>query len=418
MRQPTGRTSWQQRICGVVIFGAVFSGLGHLGWTVWSVFGREIRPSEVVRAAEPTLEEPTVEKPPAPSEPLPMTHLKTPAEVRGLYWTAATAGSDRKEELLVYMAEAGINTVVIDLKMDNGELAFLPNDENLKRFSQEKPAIEDLDALLRRLGEQNLYRVARIAVMRDGAFAVNHPEWALKRSDGEFWKDSIGSLWVDPAVPEIADYALALGREAFQRGFDEVQFDYVRFPSDGRVEVIHYPVFDGQPTMVQVMQTFFKTVGGGLRAEQIPVSFDVFGITLWSTDGYDYNIGQRLVDIYPYADFISPMVYPSHYPADFEGYKNPALYPYEVVKKSLDKGAELLEKELEIDPEVSQKKFRPWLQDFDIGAVYDAKKIEEQIRASREAGASGWMLWNARNVYEPADYWSPPYRYSERSEAE
>lgn len=137
--------------------------------------------------------------------------------------------------------------------------------------------------------------------------------------------------------------------------------------------------------------------------EKIPVSWDLFGMTFWRTD--DFDIGQRLADVYPYADAISPMVYPSHYPVGFKGLTNPAMHPYEIVKWSLDHGiTTLAESGLTVELVEAQRKFRPWLQDFDIGAEYDAKKIEEQIRASRAAGASGWILWNARNVYTAANY--------------
>jgi hypothetical protein len=150
------------------------------------------------------------------------------------------------------------------------------------------------------------------------------------------------------------------------------------------------------------MRAFFDTLGGTLKKEGIPVSFDLFGMTFLTAE--DFGIGQRLEDVYHNADYISPMVYPSHYWTGFQGFKNPAEYPYEVVKYSLDKGAEILKTDLFIDETESRAKFRPWIQDFDLGAVYTAARIEAQIKASRDAKASGWILWNARNVYEPAKY--------------
>lgn len=329
-------------------------------------------------------------------------HLSQPQEVRGLYWTTVTAGGTRGDELLTYMQTSGINTVVVDLKMDSGWLAFTPKDETLLPYTGDTSVIEDLDAKLMTWGQQGMYRIARIAVMRDGAFATVHPNLALFMASGSLWQDAIGSLWVDPAAIEVAQYAITLGREAYERGFDEIQFDYVRFPSDGTIESAHYPVYDGLQDKNDVMRTFFERVGGTLHAEGIPVSFDTFGMICWRTDGI--GIGQRLIDLLPFTDFISPMVYPSHYPEGFEGYGNPALYPYEVVKSSLDACvAQAVEQGLGTAEELTGK-FRPWLQDFDIGAVYTAEKIEAQIQAARDAKASGWMLWNARNVYEPAEY--------------
>ncbi|TAK03903.1 hypothetical protein EPO34_01965 [Patescibacteria group bacterium] len=331
----------------------------------------------------------------------PSIHVPIPDEVRGLYWTAQTAGTKRADELLGYMKGSGINAVVIDLKMDDGELAFAPLDLSLAPYAQEEPAIPDLEALLGRLKDAGIYRIARVAVMRDSAYAAAHPEVAFRYPRGSLWRDNTGAAWVDPADPGVATYALALAREAYARGFDEIQYDYVRFASDGALSAIRYPVYDGKQTKVEVMQGFFKTLGEGLKTDGIPVSFDLFGMTFESVD--DFNIGQRLVDAFPYVDFVSPMTYPSHYAVGFQGYKNPALYPYEVPKHSFDSGKAMLEA-LGIPPEAYARKLRPWIQDFDIGATYTAARIEAQIKAARDAGASGWMIWNARNVYEPADY--------------
>ena len=139
-----------------------------------------------------------------------------------------------------------------------------------------------------------------------------------------------------------------------------------------------------------------------MKEAGIPISYDLFGMPFLSIS--DFNIGQRLPDAFPHADFISPMAYPSHYPANFHGMENPALHPYEVVKQTLDSGADIMELLYGIPESESRPKFRPWLQDFDIGAVYTAERIEAQIQATRAASSSGWMLWNARNVYEPANY--------------
>ncbi|MBU0645995.1 putative glycoside hydrolase [Patescibacteria group bacterium] len=331
-----------------------------------------------------------------------IVHQVLPDEVRGIYWTATTAGGSRGDQLLDYMTQMSLNAAVIDLKMDNGQLAFAPLNQAMRHYVMTKPAIADLDALTKKLHERGIYAIARIAVFRDSAFARGNPQLAMKWPGGSLWTDKTGAAWVDPATPHAANYAIDLGKEAYARGFDEVQFDYVRFASDGSISSIRYPVYDFSKTKIEVMQEFFARVGGALKEEAIPVSFDVFGMTFWSN--HDYNIGQRLVDVWPNADFVSPMPYPSHYPNGFNGYANPALYPYEIVKSTLDKGAEMLETELGMFEETSRPTFRPWLQDFDIGAVYTAARIEAEIAAARDAGCSGWILWNARNVYEPADY--------------
>lgn len=315
-----------------------------------------------------------------------VSHIPLPDEVRGLYWTAVTATTSRADELLEYMQAMGLNTVVIDAKMDNGEFV-------------EMAEFEDVLATLYDAG---IYRIARIAIMRDSAFASMHPDVTLRFPGGNFWTDNTGSIWVDPAASEVANSAILLGRQFYEAGFDEIQYDYVRFASDGALSAIVYPVYDASDSKIEIMQRFFERVGGAMQEEGIPVSFDVFGMTFWSLD--DYNIGQRLIDVLPYADFVSPMVYPSHYVDGFKGYANPALAPYEIVKMSLDEGLRLTHGFFSGSDEELASRFRPWLQDFDIGAVYTSESIEAQIQAARDAGASGWMLWNARNVYEMAQY--------------
>ncbi len=330
-------------------------------------------------------------------------HIALPEEVRGFYWTGYTAGSSRVESLLAYASSSHLNTVVIDAKMDGGELSFQPQDPGLKDVAPRFAGIKDLDGLLARLKAQGMYRIARVVVMQDGLFGSLHPNILLRYPNGGVWRDNRRMTWVDPAAPEVAEYAVLLATELYARGFDEIQFDYVRFPSDGRLSSIKYPVYDGKLSKSDVMKAFFENTGGVLRKKGIPVSFDVFGLTYWNDEGL--GIGQRFSDVYPNADAVSPMVYPSHYYSGFEGFANPALYPYEVIKRTMDKGIETLQiQNPGIDPFIARKKSRPWIQDFHMGATYDSEKILAQIKAVRDAGATGWMLWNARNIYTPMVY--------------
>lgn len=318
-----------------------------------------------------------------PTEPV-IAHVALPQEVRGIYWTAETARSKRAEELRTYMLKLGLNTVVIDLKMDNGQVVLPPQ------------------TLIDQLGKDNIYRIARLPVMRDSTYARANPDHAIKSTSGKLWSDKTGAHWLDPSKKEVADAALDLARQAYKMGFDEIQFDYIRYASDGALSAIVKTEAEKTKKKTDVMREFFEYVGGTLKKERIPVSFDLFGMTFLTAE--DFGIGQRLEDVYPFADFVSPMAYPSHYWPGYLGFSNPAEHPYEVVKDTLDKGAEILKTDHFIEESESRPKFRPWIQDFDLGAVYTAALIEAQIKASREAGASGWMLWNARNVYEPAKY--------------
>lgn len=412
-------------IVGVVIL-LIF--LGALFLSIMSLRAQRGVPLDV-RTVSNTSDVPSAVEIPQDTveEPAPIIHVPLPVEVRGIYWTAFTAATKRADELIVYMKKTGLNAVVIDLKMDNGQLAFLPNDKTLVPYMMKKPAIQDLEGLLKKLADDQIYRIARIAVMRDSAFGVVHPNAALQYAGGSIWRDKTGSAWADPTSPELVTYSLALAREAYARGFDEVQFDYVRFASDGKISSIVYPMYKSTELKVDAMKRFFLAVGEPLKREKIPVSFDLFGLVCMANDGL--GIGQRLGDVIPSSDFVSPMVYPSHYANGFQGFANPAVYPYEVIKISLDHGAKLLNPDLKItsvkdtsgnemkvppteaeqktwkEKDVTiRKQFRPWIQDFDIGAVYTSDMIEAQIKATRDAGASGFLIWNARNVYEPANY--------------
>ena len=198
--------------------------------------------------------------------------------------------------------------------------------------------------------------------------------------------------WVDPASREVWEYNAALAKEAFKLGFDEINFDYVRFATDGATSRIRYPFYDEAIPKWKIMREFFKFIRDEVGDFGIPISADLFGITLWRSD--DINIGQRLVDALAYFDYVAPMLYPSHFPAGFEGWENPSVHPYEIYKRSIEKGQAAKASSTD-----ARGKFRPWIQDFDLGADYNADMVRQEIRGSEEAGGTGWMLWNARNVY-------------------
>jgi len=321
---------------------------------------------------------------PAPVVPPPPTHVSIPDEVRGIYWTAETVRTKRADELLAYMLKTDLNSVVIDMKMDNGQVSFPPT------------------STLQKLADNHIYRIARIPVMRDSVYGLAHPEDTIKNTSGKSWRDKTGSIWLDPSKPAVAEFNLDLARKAYAMGFDEIQFDYVRFASDGSLSTIAKTEGEKTQTKEQIMTAFFDKVGGTLKQENIPVSFDLFGVTFLSDN--EVGIGQHMKDVYPHADYVSPMAYPSHYWPGYLGFSNPAVHPYEVVKDTLDKGASLLQTLQDLPPTSTRPHFRPWIQDFDIGAVYTASMIEAQIKAARDAGAEGFLIWNARNVYEPAKY--------------
>lgn len=328
-------------------------------------------------------------------------HIEIPEFVKAIYLTSATVGHDRRfGELTDLVERTELNAMVIDVKNWRGELAFSPNDESLVPYADEDPEIRDLEATTAMLKEKGVYLIARIFVFQDPSFAEKRPDLAVQRVGGGSWRDWRGVLWLDPSAKDVWKYNAAVAKEVFARGFDEVQFDYIRFPSDGPMSSIVYPFYDGALTKYEVMEQFFSYLDTELRVKNgIPTSVDLFGLTMWNLDT-DMNIGQRLVDAAPHFDFISPMVYPSHYPDGYNGFGNPAAYPYEIIHSNMVKGVEFIEsiRETSSNPD-SIATVRPWLQDFDLGANYDRTKIIAQMDATTDGGGSGWIFWNARNVY-------------------
>ena len=187
-----------------------------------------------------------------------------------------------------------------------------------------------------------------------------------------------------------------IAKAAERVGFDELNFDYIRFPSDGNMSDIVFPL-SHKRNKQEVLEDFFKNLRSDLSDVGIPMSADLFGMTMTNKD--DLNIGQVLERTAPYFDYISPMVYPSHSPAGFHNFKNPADHPYEVVHIAMTSGAERMRAATS-----SPLKLRPWLQDFDLGAKYDATKVRAQIQATYDAGLTSWMIWDPKNKYTRGAY--------------
>ena len=322
-------------------------------------------------------------------------HIQKPAEVKGIYATAYTASSGRFLELVDFVKNNGLNSMVVDIKGPRSEPAFFLEDESLKKYNFNKEMYKPED-IISVLHKNNIYAIARIAVFQDPYLVEREPSLALQWKTGGVWRDWKGVKWLDPTAFGVWRYNVALAREAYGRGFDEIQFDYIRFPSDGNIKAIKYANWSGETKKEEEIEKFFAYVSQVMKKAEIPVSADLFGLVCCNND--DLGIGQSLARALPHFDFISPMMYPSHYSAGFVGKANPAAYPYEVVKYSMEKANEKVA-QTAASSTVSLAKLRPWIQDFDIGANYDAVKVLAQIKAVSEEGGEGFLIWNARNVY-------------------
>lgn len=347
--------------------------------------------------------------PPGPSAQEAVSHVPLPAFVKGIYVSASTAGTARRFGQLVDLVDrTELNAMVIDVKDGDGAISFVPSDATLAPYAASKPGLGKLGEFTKPLHDKGIYLIARVFVFQDPWLVEKRPDLAVKRLGGGVWRDRRGTPWLDPASREVWKYNAAIAREAYAGGFDEVQFDYIRFLSDGNMASAVYPAYDGKTPKADVIRSFFGYMDAELREKSgIPISADLFGLTMWAHDS-DLNIGQRLDNAARHFDFISPMVYPSHYPAGFEGFANPADHPYEVVHDNLVKGQKVFDALRQEDLALREKNpalslkvagVRPWLQDFNLGADYTPDMVKAQMKASVDGGASGWIFWNARNVY-------------------
>ena len=357
----------------------------------------------------------------APAPAPEVAHTRTPKEVRGLYMTSFTAASPSgRKGIFEYAKRNGLNAVVIDIKDFGGALAFAPNDPHLKGLAPAQPTIPNLDAVLDEAHTYGLYRIARLFVFQDPQYANAHPDQAVLNSKtGKVWADFKGISWVDPSSTANWKYNAEVAKEVYARGFDEIQLDYIRFPSDGALTQMSYAKYDGKTPKQKVIGDFYRYMHDQLVVKEgIPLSLDLFGYVTWYRD-FDLGIGQLLANGLPNATAISAMVYPSHYGKGAAGFANPAEHPYDIVNVSLAK-ANTFYADIKTACDAGKPEYlvsgsgtakiavpcgqplagqRPWLQAFDIGAVYTKDLINAQIKAAQDQGATGWLLWNARNVY-------------------
>lgn len=344
------------------------------------------------------------------------THIKTPNAVKAIYMTACVATMPSFREKLVHIADTTeVNSIIIDVKDFSGTIAFTPTDPLLKGNAGKGCRTKDLREFLAELHGKGIYTIARITVMQDPYYTKAHPELAVHRkSDGGVWKDRKGLSFVDVSAKPYWDYIVALGRESYAMGFDELNFDYMRFPSDGDMKDIDFTLSRGM-TKPEALEHFFAYLHESLSSAGAKLSVDLFGMTATNTD--DLNIGQVLERAFPYFDYVSPMVYPSHYPPYFNGWKNPNDHVYDVVHFSMSRAASRAvatstpvlhfggerigtSTPAQYTKEAYDKnKLRPWLQDFSYGGTYGATEVRGQIQATYDSGLNSWFLWDPKNLY-------------------
>ena len=325
-----------------------------------------------------------------------IVRVARPDVVRGLYVNRWAALGKKMGQLIELANKTEVNALVIDVKDDRGFVLYksrVPLAVQIGADTSMAMSEKKLRAILDTMAAHRIYPIARIVVAKDPLLASSKLEWAIKRRDNlEPWLDKNGKPWLDPHHREVWQYAADLAKEAYEKGFSEVQFDYVRFPDEKRlIRESVYPLANGR-VRAQVIREQLGFVRSNLKAIDMPMTIDVFGLT--ATDTTDMGIGQRWEMFVDQADVVLPMVYPSHFAPGTYKLGNPNAHPYSTIDHAM-KDAKRRSASI-----ANAAKIVPWYQDFTLGPPhYYADQVRAQKKAGYDNGFQSWILWNPRSVY-------------------
>lgn len=322
----------------------------------------------------------------------------SPFAVQGIYVTGFVAGTpDWFGQLLDFVDRTELNAMVIEVKDAYGAVTYDSQLPIVKELGLADPRF-DVREVLRQCKERGIYTIAYIVTFEDSRLADARPEWAIHNIWGGLWRNHAGLRWTDPYRREVWEYNVAIAREVAALGFDEVQFDYIRFPTDGDTSIIAYSEETSIEKQYDAITSFVQYAYEQLAPTGAFISADVFGYAAWRKM---WEQGQDISRMTYYLDYICPMAYPSHYSPGELGCANPNACPYEIVRETVIRAYNQM-------TETQRALVRPWLQDFDLGSPpYGPAEVAAQIQASWDGGGWGWCLWNAGNVYTQGVDYSP-----------
>jgi hypothetical protein len=344
-------------------------------------------------------------------------HIATPSPVKAIYMTQCAVGTPSLRNSLVSLIDTTeLNAVVIDIKDYTGKLSFTPDDPSLADSVSHACGASDMKAFIQTLHDKNIYVIGRITTFQDPYYTNLHPELAVKKLSDKtaVWKDYKGLSFIDAGAKPYWDYIVKIANVSYDEGFDELNFDYIRFPSDGDMKDIYYS-YDVGVSKPAALEGFYAYLHDALKPRGLPMSADLFGMVATNED--DLGIGQVLERAMPYFDFIDPMVYPSHYPSGFHGYAKVNDHPYDIVHFALLSAvarAKATTTDLESlaytrigtstpatyeKPAYPASKIRPWLQSFDYPVTYTADMVAAQIKGNEDAGLTSYLFWDPANKY-------------------
>jgi len=336
---------------------------------------------------------PVTQTPPPKPAGAPALAPLPPEGIRGIYLTGWSAGSKKRLPQLVALVDrTELNAMVIDVK-DDGEI-YYDMDLPLAVESKALNHAFKVEPVIAMLNEHHIFPIARIACMRDNKLARAHPELAVHDANGNLWHDRSNHYWLNPYKREVWDYNVAVALDALKHGFKDIQFDYVRFPSEGKVNSLRY---DGKPEgslREDQIAAFMKYAGDKIHAQGGWFSADVFGLT--SMVKNDEGIGQKFEKIVQSPDYLCPMVYPSHYAFGEYHMKDPNKEPYKTITLSVGDAQRRL-------PAGTKCRLRPWIQDFNLrGVHYGPTEVRAEIKALEDLHIYDFLIWNAGNHYTEA----------------
>lgn len=344
---------------------------------------------------------------------------KVRTKVKGIFVTGPMAGTDNMEHLIELVEDTELNAIVMDIKNDEGRVVYDMQIPAVRETGAGIKYIQDMESLMAECKEKNIYLVARVVAFKDPFLAEVKPEWCIHNKDGSIFRDKGGLTWLNPYNREVWEYLLDIAEEALRMGFDEIQFDYIRFSTDEGMENVDFGQTVAEEDRQQAIIEFVKYASERVHKAGGAVSADVYGMVIDSETDQKI-VGQDYVEMSKYLDYISPMVYPSHYGPYNYNIPVPDAEPYRLVLTALLSSKKVLagvpantvsgntvpaEKIALLEPMKGVRaRVRPWLQDFTATWVtghisYGKKEIRDQIQAVYDAGYDEWILWNASNKY-------------------
>lgn len=341
-----------------------------------------------------------------------------PVKVKGIYVSGPVAGTDRMDELIALVEETELNTLVIDIKNDEGRVTYKMQSDRVLEIDAGVRYIPDIEELVRKCKEKNIYLIARIVAFRDPYLAEQKPELAVKTKSGEVFRDEKGLAWVNPYKKEVWEYLVEIAAEAANAGFDEVQFDYIRFSTDIAEQEADYGPEAANVSKIEVITDFTEYLYEKLSPLGVYVAADVFG-TVIDNETDQKIVGQDYAKMAAHLDYICPMIYPSHYYSGSYGIPVPDAEPYRTIYEASSASV----KALDTVPEEERAKVRVWLQSFTAKWVeghisYGPVQIRAQIKGAYHAGYEEWILWNASMNYQADAFLTEEEAEAERQQWE